>query len=443
MSEVRTQYVLDSVKNILSNTGTDQPFYVADFSDVVYKLRYWKSKLPRVEPFYAVKCNSDPMLLRLMVALGMRFDCASKGEIDAVFSAGAEYSDIIYAHPFKSNSFLRYAASVGVNLMTFDSEGELHKIKRVFPHARLVLRIEIPNVPAGFPLSNKFGCEMKNTQLLLQLAKNLNLNIVGVSFHVGSLCEQPSAFARAIGMARQVFDQAEDLGFHLTLLDIGGGYPGSTGSYDVFDKMCYFVNQAIEEHFPEDSGVRIIAEPGCYMVCSAYNLCTRILGKKIQETGAQDDDGYGKKKKCFYYLNDGIYGSFAYGFEKYGFQIKPLLSKSQLASRAVVLSKLWGASCCSSDCIIDDSLLPEMEIGENILFDNMGAYTQCLSTNFNGFPLPSTHYIFPPQQVYRNDKLPPFEDFCRELGSNQLKAFIKIQDYICHDDSNDDLFRKG
>ncbi|GIX92708.1 ornithine decarboxylase [Caerostris extrusa] len=132
-------------------------FYVADFSDVLYKCRYWKNKLPRVEPYYAVKCNSDPMLLSLLVSLGIRFDCASKGEIDAALAAGAEPSDIIiYAHPFKSNTFLRYAASsVNVDLMTFDCEQELVKIKRVFPQAR-------------------------------------------------QSCEQPFAYAKAIGMAKDL-----------------------------------------------------------------------------------------------------------------------------------------------------------------------------------------------------------------------------------------------
>ena len=53
--------------------------------------------------------------------------------------------------------------------------------------------------------------------------------------------------------------------------------------------MCYYINGALEEHFPEGCGVRVIAEPGCYMVNSAYNLCTKVLGKRIEETEARDD----------------------------------------------------------------------------------------------------------------------------------------------------------
>ncbi|GBM33411.1 Ornithine decarboxylase [Araneus ventricosus] len=441
MSEVRNQAILDVIKNCIVKKNNDIPFYVADFSDVLYKCRYWKTKLPGVEPFYAVKCNSDPMLLSLLVSLGIQFDCASKGEIDAVLAAGAESSDIIYAHPFKSNTFLRYAASVNVDLMTFDCEQELHKIKRIFPQARLVIRISIPNVPAAFPLSNKFGCTVKEAQKLLVTAQNLDLNVVGVSFHVGSLCEQAFAYAKAIKMAREVFDMAEDIGYHFTLLDLGGGFPGSTGSLDIFDKMCYYITSALDEHFPQGCGVRVIAEPGCYIACSAYTLCCKVIGKKTADMNPEDEESY--KQQVFYYLNDGAYGSFGYGFEKYGFRIKPLLNKSQQASRPILRSKLWGATCCSSDCIVEDCLLPEMEVGEYIIFDNMGAYTRSLVTGFNGFPMPMTHYVFPPQSEYKNDILPPLEDFCKELGSNKMKAFVKIQDYIMHDDSNDDLFRKG
>ncbi|CAL1272059.1 unnamed protein product [Larinioides sclopetarius] len=324
MSEVKSQAILDVIKNCIVKKNNDIPFYVADFSDVLYKCRYWKTKLPRIEPFYAVKCNSDPMLLNLLVSLGIRFDCASKGEIDAVLAAGAESSDIIYAHPFKSNTFLRYAASVNVDLMTFDCEQELHKIKKISPQARLVIRISIPNVPAAFPLSNKFGCTLKEAQKLLVTAQNLGLNIVGVSFHVGSLCEQPFAYAKAIKMAREVFDMAEDIGYHFTLLDLGGGFPGSTGSLDIFDKMCYYITEALEEHFPQGCGVRVIAEPGCYIACSAYTLCCKVIGKKTDDMNLEDEGSY--KQQVFYYLNDGAYGSFGYGFEKYGFRIKPLLN---------------------------------------------------------------------------------------------------------------------
>jgi diaminopimelate decarboxylase len=72
---------------------------------------------------------------------------------------------------------------------------------------------------------------------LLDVAKQLELNVVGVSFHVGSGCSDPSVFERAIAAARSVFDIATNFGFTFCLLDIGGGFPGSSGTS--INKVCF------------------------------------------------------------------------------------------------------------------------------------------------------------------------------------------------------------
>ena len=47
------------------------------------------------------------------------------------------------------------------------------------------------------------------------------------SFHVGSGCQDANAFVKALKNARMLFDYAETVGYHFTLLDIGGGFPGT------------------------------------------------------------------------------------------------------------------------------------------------------------------------------------------------------------------------
>ena len=53
-------------------------FYVADVGCVLELYDFWKSTFPSIQPFYAVKSNSDPVLLSALVSLGTSFDCASK-----------------------------------------------------------------------------------------------------------------------------------------------------------------------------------------------------------------------------------------------------------------------------------------------------------------------------------------------------------------------------
>ena len=100
--------------------------------------------LPRVRPFYAVKSNPNPTIIKTLAILGAGFDCASKNEIKQVLEiVNNDSSRIIFANPAKSDSHLRYARNMDVDLMTFDNEFELLKIAHIHPGAQLVLRIKV------------------------------------------------------------------------------------------------------------------------------------------------------------------------------------------------------------------------------------------------------------------------------------------------------------
>ncbi|KAG8728871.1 hypothetical protein FRC12_021430, partial [Ceratobasidium sp. 428] len=109
-------------------SNTESAFFAADLSKVLLQHERWLHCLPGVEPFYAVKCNPDPYVLRLLAALGTGFDCASHGEISQVLGLGVDPSRIIFANPCKATSFVRHAAKAGVDMMTFDNQDELFKI---------------------------------------------------------------------------------------------------------------------------------------------------------------------------------------------------------------------------------------------------------------------------------------------------------------------------
>jgi ornithine decarboxylase len=166
--------VSDIIKDTVQEGGED-PFYVIDLGDIAFKYNLWKDLLPRVHSYYAVKCNDCPMVLELLAALGAGFDCASKREIDAVLKSGASSSSIIYANPCKASSFITYAASMGIDVMTFDNELELHKIKKLFPQARMVLRIRVDDSKSICQLGMKFGCYEQHIPSLLRVAKDLDL----------------------------------------------------------------------------------------------------------------------------------------------------------------------------------------------------------------------------------------------------------------------------
>ena len=322
----------------------------------------------------AVKCNPDPQVLRLLAALGTGFDCASKAEIDLVLNAGVDPSRIIYAQPCKTKSYIRHAAQQGVKQMTFDNEDELYKIKALFPSAELFLRILTDDSSSLCRLSLKFGASLDCTKELLQLARDLELNVVGVSFHVGSGASDPESFVKAVQDSRTVFNQAADLGYNLKTLDVGGGF-----SSDTFDEMAGVLSEALDGHFPPS--VRIIGEPGRYYVASAFTLACNIIARRDMEDQATGDTSY------MLYLNDGVYGNFSSIMFDHQHPIPKILSsKARTSTEYPTEYSIWGPTCDGIDRITERcSFRHLLDIGDWLYFKEMGAYTRCSATRFNGF----------------------------------------------------------
>jgi ornithine decarboxylase len=234
-----------------------------------------------------VKCNPDPYVIRLLAALGTGFDCASNGEIAQVLGVGGiDPSRIIFANPCKAASFIRNAARAGVNLMTFDNADELYKVARTFPRAQLVLRILTDDSKSLCRLGLKFGAPLDAVPGLLAKARELDLDVVGISFHVGSGSFDIHSFADAIVRARTAFDMGTAAGYDFKLLDVGGGFEHHAD----FEARAESLRNAIDVHFPDRlaRGIRIIAEPGRYYVAKAFNLAANIIARRAPIADAAD-----------------------------------------------------------------------------------------------------------------------------------------------------------
>ncbi|XP_069827478.1 antizyme inhibitor 2 isoform X2 [Dendropsophus ebraccatus] len=343
--------LMEEIINDVSQTDDRDAFFVADLGDVVRKHMRFRKALPRVKPFYAVKCNSSKGVVQILAELGAGFDCASKAEIELVQSIGVKPENIIYANPCKQISQIKYAARNGVQMMTFDNEVELSKVSRSHPNA---------------------------------------------NFHVGSGCSDPKAYVQSISDARLVFEMASEFGYKMRLLDIGGGFPGTDDARTRFEEISAVVNPALDLYFPEGSAVEIIAEPGRYYVASAFSLAVNIIAKKevhLDGSGS-DDEETDPNKNIMYYVNDGVYGSFNCIFFDHAHP-KPILHKKPSPDQPLYNSSLWGPTCDGLDQIAENLQLPELQVGDWLLFDNMGAYTVAASSTFNGFQQSCIHYAMP------------------------------------------------
>jgi ornithine decarboxylase len=363
----------------------DTPFYVFDVATLVNKYVQWKTLLPKVEPHYAVKCNPDMVLVSTLHALGASFDCASQGEINQMLSVGVNPENIIFANPCKPKGHLLYAKKNGVKRMTFDNYNELVKIREVYPEAELFLRIVVDDYGALCQFSSKFGAKLPDVPKLLQGAKEMGLNLVGVSFHVGSGQQTVEAFTDAIENAKKIFDMAEAAGIKMTCLDIGGGFPGDDDDENIkFEVLAENISKKIDELFPN---TLVIAEPGRYFAAACCALATKITS--IRDNTQSD---YECSADYLYYTNDGVYGSFNNIIMDHSTCLPHFLhEKSQ---DQMYRSTIFGPSCDGIDVLVKSYPLPKMNIDEWIYWKNMGAYTMCAAASFNGFPLPEVHYIW-------------------------------------------------
>ena len=370
------------------------------------------------------------MLLKLLAFLGAGFDCASKNEIQKVLDLGVSPHRIIFANPCKQASFIKYAYKMGVDYMTFDNELELYKIKENHPNAKCVLRIITNDADAVCRFSMKFGADMETSLKLIETAVNLNLDLVGVSFHVGSGQMSPKAFSESIENARRLFDYArETFGVKMHLLDLGGGYPGSSDSADLFNAISKEINKALDLHFPTDffaqingddeNKFRIIAEPGRYYACSAFTLCVNVIAKRvmnqteqqqeadkitiansssnilINESNTQkfyDSNLIDTSKSIMYYINDGVYASFNCLFYDHA-ECSPVLINDDKPVGKLFKSSIWGPTCDGLDVVVKECQLPELNTGDFMVYKNMGAYTISGAVAFNGIPLARCIYV--------------------------------------------------
>jgi len=354
----------------------EKPFYVLDLEPVVSRFLAWKRSLPCVEPHYAVKCNPNPVLLQTLSALGAGFDCASSDEMDRVMAMGVTADRIIFANPCKMATQIAHARQLGVARMTFDNEDELLKVAQHFPEAELVLRIATDDSHSQCRFSTKFGAAMEDVPSILEAAARLKLNIVGVSYHVGSGCGDPRSHAAAATNALAVFHMGKQYGFKMSLLDIGGGFLGEDNPSPSVSDIAVNLLPVLAQ-FP--SGTRFIAEPGRYFATACHTLVANIQSRRVVK------DHMGNVTRCLYYINEGVYHGFNCIFFDHKHPLPRTMLSPGLEDRAIVPCTVFGPTCDSLDCVCKDVPMPVLGIGDWLFFTEMGAYTTAATTHFNGF----------------------------------------------------------
>jgi ornithine decarboxylase len=321
---------------------------------------------------YAVKANPAPLVLDHLYAAGIRhFDTASLGEITLVrqrFPQATAY----FMHPVKGWRAMRRAfEDFAVRHFVVDHEAELEKILTLFgPVARdlvILVRLKTSGGGALFDLSAKFGAEPDEAAALLQAVARAGCR-PGLAFHVGSQCTDPQAYRDALALSGEVLTAS---GVAIACLDVGGGFPAAyagTAPPPRLEAYKAAIGAGLAElALPPDC--RLLCEPGRALVAGAMSLITQIHLRKDQSL----------------YINDGIYGSLFGTTIGINFPARLLRPEGNVASETRDF-QIFGPTCDSLDVLPRPFALPaDARSGDWIEFGMQGAYSNALTTGFNGF----------------------------------------------------------
>ena len=362
---------------LLHDSYTVTPSLILDFDVIRATFHRFTAAFPGAVIDYAMKANATPQVCQTMVELGGGLEIASLAELQRALDAGATGDEIICSNPIKNPVFLSRMQEVGVYAVVVDSTFEVEKVAQYMPGARVYVRLAVDNTGSVLPLAGKFGVDGETALQLFDMARDLGLNPIGLSFHVGSQCLKVANWVNAIKACGDVWKEATERGHNFHFLDIGGGFPAGnyhTASIPTIEEIGVAVMQAVEDYIPATPGFQLILEPGRGMVGESGALVASVVGKAL------------RGDQTWLYLDAGVFNGLMETYE--GFPPVVDLISDCASDRPIKTYTLAGPSCDSCDVIARNIEMPEIHIGERLLFHDTGAYTNEYAAAFNGFPIP-------------------------------------------------------
>jgi ornithine decarboxylase len=279
-------------------------------------------------------------------------------------------------HPIKPEAAIRQAyGEFGVRDFSLDAIDELEKLAAVAEAAAgeatdlgLYVRLAMPKGGGLFDLSGKFGASFDDAVELLRRARPLAARL-GICFHVGSQCMDPAVYEAALDLAGRVIAAA---GVAVDGIDVGGGFPVSYPDHTPPSLELYFA--AIRRGFERlglPEGTTLWCEPGRALVAGGASVVVRVEARRGDVL----------------HINDGVYGNLSdAGNPKWRFPARLVRCDAPASTADLAPFSFYGPTCDSLDFMEGPFLLPaDIRAGDWIELGQLGAYSTCLRTAFNGF----------------------------------------------------------
>ncbi|MFN3870894.1 MAG: type III PLP-dependent enzyme [Aquificaceae bacterium] len=346
------------------------PLLIIDLRGIKSRYLEVKYHFSQFKVYYAVKANDHKEILKTLAELGSGFEIASSQELQKVLELGVKGDRIISSNPIKPLDFIDHCYRSGVNRFVVDSFIEVDKISKVAPRTRVYVRLVVPNEGSDWPLSKKFGVDVDTALDILEYAQDKGLVPYGITFHVGSQCNNFRNWLIGIKKASELWQRAKLRGLRLQMLNLGGGIPVKY-TYEALriEDIAYYVKGLLQKFMPSFPH-ELQIEPGRGIVGDQGIMVCRVIGKAR------------RGEENWLYIDTGVFNGLAeaLGGIRYPFYLD---REGELKEWTI-----GGISCDSMDVVARRVPLPEPEVGDYLYILSAGAYTTVYAAEFNGFPKP-------------------------------------------------------
>ncbi len=350
------------------------PLYVYE-ADVIrnqYRSLADNIKYPLLKIHYAVKANANPAILKIIRQLGGNIEAVSQGKTLAAFSAGFKPSQIIYTCNGSTQEELKFMIENKITA-NLDSLSQIEKWGHLNPHSRISLRLNL-DIGAGSHMhvvtggdKSKFGIHLSQIKNAKRLAKKYDLRIIGIHQHIGSGVTDARVFGHAM---RELLKTAHQFS-ELESINFGGGFgiPYRPDQKPLDTKMLGEQITKMISVFTKEYGreVRIIIEPGRYLVAQSGTLLTKVTDIKNNPSRVfvSTDTGFNHLVRPAMYL----------AYHK-------VTNASRCKGKQEEVTVV-GNICESADIFAEDRAITKPKEGDILAIHDAGAYGYTMSSFYN------------------------------------------------------------